>query len=138
MHKYWPTFSPPFFCFTSRVITIQNMYENNEVFRKELEAKLSLFKIFLKENLKPRTIHRHVVVISNLIDYLCFDWGVSDYHQIRRGMVCSHFRRWYCSNIADLTESQVNTSVKKFFSFLLNEQNISVNEDVLKGLNIKT
>lgn len=53
-------------------------------------------------------------------------------------MVCSRFRQWYCSNIADLSESQVNASVKKFFSFLVLEQRIAIAKDVLTGLKIKS
>ena len=114
------------------------MYEDNDQFRKELNIHLTQFEIFLQPKLKPRTISRHLVVISNLIDFLCFDCGVGSFQDIRRGMVCSRFRQWYCSNMADLTESQVNTSVKKFFSFLVFEQGVSIGQDVLKGLKIKS
>lgn len=112
------------------------MSKNNKNFRKELEFQLGQFSLFLEEKLKPRTIHRHEVVIVNLIDFLCVDCDVSEYTQIQRGMVCSKFCNWYCSNMADLTESQVNTSVKKFFSFLIHEQDIPIGDDVLKGLKI--
>ncbi len=39
--------------------------------------------------------------------------------------------------MADRTESQVNTSVKKFFSFLVTEQHITLNKDLLTGLGIQ-
>lgn len=111
--------------------------DDNENFRSELKAQLAQFEVFLAGKLKPRTIYRHTVVVTTLISFLCFDCAVNDYREIRQGMVCSRFRRWYCSNIADLTESQVNTSVKKFVSFLVYEQGVSIGEDVLKGLKIK-
>ena len=79
--------------------------EDNERFRKKLKAQLAKFDAFLVNKLKPRTISRHKMVINTLISFLCVDCDVSDYQEIRRGMVCSRFRRWYCSNIADLTES---------------------------------
>ncbi len=110
--------------------------DDNEPFRKELEQQTNQFETFLQSKLKPRTIYRHAVVIGNLIDFLCFDCGVTQFQDIRRGMVCSSFRRWYCSNMQDRTESEVNTSVKKFFHFLVTEQNISVGKDVLAGLKI--
>jgi hypothetical protein len=108
-----------------------------ENFKTDLEQHLSQFKIFLQPKLKPRTIHQHCVVISYLIDFLCFGCGATGFQDIRRSMVCSRFRKWYCSNMADLTESQVNTSVKKFFSFLVFEQKISVDKEILVGLKIK-
>ncbi|MCI5138799.1 MAG: hypothetical protein D3922_10375 [Candidatus Electrothrix sp. AR1] len=110
--------------------------DDSEQFRKELERQASQFEIFLQAKLKPRTVYRHVVVIGNLIDFLCFDCGVMQFEDVRRGMVCSSFRRWYCSNMQDRTESEVNTSVKKFFHFLVKEQGISIGKDVLIGLKI--
>ncbi len=95
--------------------------DGSDKFRKELNQQASQFKIFLQAKLKPRTIHRHIAVTGNLIDFLCFDCGVTQFEDIRRDMVCSSFRRWYCSNMKDLTESQVNASVKKFFHFLVAE-----------------
>lgn len=109
----------------------------NEDFRKELRNHLNQFEVFLQQKLKPRTIHRHLCVIDTLIDFLCFDCNVSDFQEIHRSLVCSRFRRWYCSKIGDFTESEVNTSVKKFFAFLVCEQGIAIGKDVLTGLNIK-
>ncbi len=108
-----------------------------ESFREELKNQLTQFEIFLKAKLKPRTIYQHSLVIGNLIDFLCFDCNVSSFQDIRRSMVCSRFRVWYCNNMADRTESQVNASVKKFFSFLVFEQKILVDKNVLIGLKIK-
>jgi glutamate-1-semialdehyde aminotransferase len=110
--------------------------DDSELFHKELERQADQFEAFLQAKLKPRTIYRHVVVIGNLIEFLCFDCGVTQFKEIRRGMVCSSFRRWYCSNMQDRTESEVNTSVKKFFHFLVREQGVSVGKDVLVGLEI--
>ncbi|WLE98630.1 MAG: hypothetical protein QTN59_07275 [Candidatus Electrothrix communis] len=108
----------------------------SEQVRKELEQQLTEFEKFLQAKLKSRTVYGHAVVIGNLIDFLCFDCGVTRFQDIRRGMVCSRFRRWYCSNMQDRTESQVNTSVRKFFHFLATEQGVSVGTDVLVGLKI--
>jgi len=110
--------------------------DDGEQFRKELERQKGQFKTFLESKLKPRTIYRHMVVIGDLVDFLCFDCGVTQFKDIRRGMVCSSFRRWYCSNMQDRTESELNTSVKKFFHFLVTEQGVSVGKDVLAGLKI--
>jgi hypothetical protein len=101
---------------------------DNEEFRQELKLYLIQFKKSLQQTLKPRTIYQHTLVIDALIDFLCFDCNVSHFEEIRRSMVCSRFRQWYCSNIADRTESQVNSSVKKFFSFLIFEKRIIVDK----------
>ena len=112
------------------------MKDESEPFRKELEQQVGQFKTFLQAKLKFRTIYGHVVVIGNLIDFLCFDCGVTRFEDIQRGMVCSRFRNWYCSNMQDRTESEVNTSVKKFFHFLVTEQGIPIGKDVLVGLKV--
>jgi hypothetical protein len=112
------------------------MLNTNEVFQEELKSHLAKFEIFLQQKFKPRTIHNHVVVISHIIDFICWDCNVSSFLEIHRGMVCSRFRQWYCSNTGD-SESQANGSVKKFFTFLVFEQGIAINKDVLTGLKIK-
>ncbi|MFM7601972.1 MAG: hypothetical protein ACKO7R_12370 [Pseudanabaena sp.] len=111
---------------------------DNERFRTELKVHLAQFEVYLQQKLKPRTIHRHLCVIGTLIDFLCFGCNVSNFQEIHRSIVCSRFRRWYCSKIGDFTESEVNTSVKKFFDFLVCEQKIAIGKDVLTGLNIKS
>ena len=117
-------------------VVMNNNEDNSEPFRKELEQQARQFEVFLQAKLKPRTIYRHAVVIGNLIDFLCFDCEITRFEDIQRGMVCSRFRSWYCSNMQDRTESEVNTSVKKFFHFLVTEQGIPVGNDVLVGLKI--
>lgn len=109
----------------------------NERFQKRLEALEKSFKRSLQGQLSERTIRRHGSVIQLLIDYLCWDCNVSSFAAIQRGMVCSRFRQWYCCNIQDLTESQVNTAVRKFFTFLVHEKGILIGPDVMKGLKIK-
>ncbi len=110
-------------------------YKEYERFRTQLKYQLNQFEAFLQKTLKPRTINRHIPVITSLIDFLCFDCSVSDYSQIRRSMVCSRFRQFHCSNTGD-AESQVKTSVKKFISFLVFEKGIFIDKNVLKGLNL--
>jgi len=97
---------------------------------------LAKFEIFLKQKLKPRTVYNHAVVISHFIDVICWDWNVSSFLDIRRGIVCSRFWQSYCSNTGD-SESQANGSVKKFFTFLVFEQGIAIGKDILTGLKIK-
>ncbi|MDS3860077.1 hypothetical protein RIF25_04565 [Thermosynechococcaceae cyanobacterium BACA0444] len=109
---------------------------NTGLFRAELELYQVQFEAYLLQRLRPRTIRQHMAVIGMLIDYLCWDCQVTDFSQIRRGMVCSQFRHWHCGHTGDL-ESQVKTSVKKFFTYLLECHQIPMGQDVIKGLEIK-
>ena len=82
----------------NRVFRILKAMSSIENFKTELEQHLSQFKIFLQPKLKPRTIHQHCVVISYLIDFLCFGCGATGFQDIRRSMVCSRFRALVQSN----------------------------------------
>jgi len=113
-----------------------NRIESDQ-FRQQLEALLRQFERSLQGQLSPRTIRRHTRVIAVLIDYLGWNYEVCRFEGIRRGMVCSRFRRWYATNLQDCTETQVNTSVKKFFAFLVYEKGIAIGKDVFTGLKLK-
>lgn len=109
---------------------------NTELFRAELLLYQLQFEAYLLERLRPRTVNNHRAIIGMLIDYLCWDCQVSDFTQIKRGMVCSQFRRWYCGHTGEL-ESQAKASVKKFFTYLIERHQIPLGQDVIKGLEIK-
>ncbi|AFY62614.1 hypothetical protein [Synechococcus sp. PCC 6312] len=107
-----------------------------DAFRKEFETYLAQFENYLLTRLRLGTVRQHMAVIRMLIDYLCWDCQVAGFSQIKRGMVCSKFRRWHCGHTGDL-ESQVKTSVKKFFMYLIECHQIPIGQDVIKGLEIK-
>lgn len=109
---------------------------NTDLFREELELYYIQFEAYLLQRLRPRTVNNHLAIIGTLIDYLCWDCQMTEFSQIKRGMVCSQFRRWYCGHTGEL-ESQVETSVKKFFTYLITVQAIPLGQDVMKGLEIK-
>jgi hypothetical protein len=106
-------------------------------FREQLDSYCNDFEDYLMQSVTKRTAHKHSCVTSLLIDYLHWDCSVSSFSEITRGMVCSSFRRWYASKVADLSETEINTSVKKFFSYLVNERGVEVGKDILVGLKIK-
>lgn len=110
--------------------------EQRDLFRKELERQARHLAACLQAKQQPLTIYRHMVVIGNLIDFLCFDCGITRFEDIQQEMLCSRFCSEYGSNVQGQTESEVKASVKKFFHFLVNKQGVSVGKDVLVGLNL--
>jgi len=97
-------------------------FSNDVECRKCLEKLRKEFEIYLADKLAKRTVYKHVVIIGLLIDYLCFDCGVRDLDDITVGMVNSGFRKWHTSKIQDALESEIKSSVKKFFLFLEKEK----------------
>jgi site-specific recombinase XerD len=101
--------------------------------RKYLESLQREFEISLSGKLSERTIRKHSANIGLLIDFLCFDCGVRDLDDITAGMVNSGFRRWHTNKVGDATESELKSSVKKFFRFLEQEKGFT-NRKVLDRL----
>lgn len=86
----------------------------------------------LSNTFSLRTAHQHAVVIDLFIDFLLWHTDVRSIDEITRGIANSYFRRWYMSKIADRTESELKTAIKKFFKFLAEKQGIE-NEAVLQS-----
>ena len=79
------------------------------------------FEISLSGKISDRTIKKHSAIVGLLIDFLCFDCRLQDLNDLTVRMVNSKFRKWHTSKIGDAQESELKSSVKKFFLFL--EQN---------------
>ena len=107
-------------------------FSSSDEFREHFEQVLSDYKCYLSPRFSDRTVRKHTVIISLLIDYLCFDCAISSFDEITVGMVNSQFRKWHTSKINDALESELKTAVKKFFNFLAQEKGIR-NEKVLKS-----
>ena len=103
-----------------------------ETFREQLDEFNRDFEQQLSEKYTKRTASKHFQVVDLFIDFVCWDMGLTKISEITRGMANSYFRRWYLSKIGDRTESEIKTSVKKFFRFLEDEKGIT-NEAVLKS-----
>ena len=101
-------------------------------FREQLEELNREFRQSLTEKYSRRTAEKHYQVVDLFIDFICWDMKVQSIDEITRGMANSYFRRWYISKIGDRTESEVKTSVKKFFQFLDKDKGIT-NEIVLRS-----
>ena len=100
--------------------------------RRQLQQLNSEFESFLSYSFTPKTVRKHSGVIDLFIDFLQWNTDVTSIDDITRGIANSYFRKWYLSKIGDLRESEIKTSIKKFFRFLAEQKNI-VNEPVLKS-----
>jgi site-specific recombinase XerD len=101
-------------------------------FRSFLEALQQEFNQYLAQHLSARTVRKHSHVVGLFIDFVCFDCGVQDIHDITRGMANSYFKKWYMSKVGDVTEREVSVAIRKFFQFLDTEKGIT-NDVVLKS-----
>jgi site-specific recombinase XerD len=77
-------------------------------------------------------IHKHAQILALFIDFVCGDTDVRRIEEITRGIANSHFRRWYQRKVGDRTESELKTTIKRFFHFLAEEKGIR-NEALLKS-----
>lgn len=59
-----------------------------------------------------------------------------NFDEITVGMVNSQFRKWHIRKVQDALESELKTSVKKFFNFLAEEKGIK-NEKILNSFNLR-
>ena len=100
--------------------------------RNQLQQLNGEFEHFLALSFTPKTIRKHTNVIHLFIDFLEWHTDVNSIDDITRGIANSYFRKWYLRKIGDLRESEIKTSIKKFFRFLAEQKNI-VNEPVLKS-----
>ena len=100
--------------------------------RSQLRQLNGEFKQFLSQSFTPKTVRKHSGIIDLFIDYLEWDTDVTSIDDITRGIANSYFRRWYLNGTNDLRDSELKTSIKKFFRFLAEQKNI-VNEPVLKS-----
>jgi site-specific recombinase XerD len=68
------------------------------------------------------------------ISFICEQTDVQDISEITKGMVNSHFRKWWKRKVWDSTsESELRVALKKFFTFLAEEKGI-VNMVALNAL----
>jgi site-specific recombinase XerD len=100
--------------------------------RKQLEACARDFAHALAQQYAPKTVRKHTAIIALFIDFVCWDTDVRRIEEITRGIANSAFRQWYLRKVGDRTESELKTTIKKFFQFLAQEKGIT-NAAVLKS-----
>lgn len=108
--------------------------EKREPFRQSLLSLNQEFHQFLLTRYSERTSRKHASIVELFIDFICRQTDVERIEEITRGMVNTHFKKWWKRKVWDATTTdELRVALKKFFVFLSEEKNI-VNEKALKAL----
>jgi len=108
--------------------------EKREPFRQSLLKLNQEFHQFLLTKYSERTARKHASIVEVFIDFICRQTDVERIEEITRGMVNTHFKKWWKRKVWDsTTPDELRVALKKFFVFLSEEKNI-VNEKALKAL----
>jgi len=108
--------------------------EKREPFRQSLLKLNQEFHQFLLTKYSERTARKHTSIVEFFIDFICRQTDVERIEEITRGMVNTHFKKWWKRKVWDSTSpDEITVALRKFFLFLSEEKKI-VNEKVLKAL----
>ena len=108
--------------------------QKREPFRQYLLQLNNDFDEFLSDQFTERTVRKHINIIALFIEFICRQNDVEKIEDITKGMVKTHFKKWWKRKVWDsTTPDQLRASLKKFFLFLKKEKKI-VNEKVLIAL----
>ena len=83
--------------------------------RKQLEECARDFERALAQQYAPKTVRKHMAIIALVIDFVCWDTDVCRIEEITRGIANSAFRQWYLRKVGNRTESELKTTIKKFW-----------------------
>ena len=105
-----------------------------EPFKKSLLDFNNKFHDSLTAKFTKKTARKHAGIVSMFIEFIAGYTDVESVEAITKGMANSYFRRWYKKKVWDkTTESEIKTALKKFFTYLKEEENV-INDVVLKSL----
>jgi len=108
--------------------------EKREPFRQSLLSLNQEFHQFLLTKYSERTAQKHTSIVELFVDFVCRQTDVEEIEGITRGMVNTHFKKWWKRKVWDSTSpDELTVALRKFFLFLSEEKKI-VNEKVLKAL----
>ena len=113
---------------------LEEAEKKREPFRQYMLNLNQEFEDYLYTMLSDRTVQKHTSIVFLFIDFICKQTDVESIEEITRGMVNTHFKKWWKRKVWDsTTPDQFRVSLKKFFKFLVAEEKI-VNERALKAL----
>ena len=94
-------------------------------FREYLEGLQQEFEEYLSAKYGRKTVRKHADIVWLFIQFLCNYTDVEEIEEITRGMVNTHFRRWYKRKVLDAaTADDLRVALKRFFQFLATEKGI--------------
>jgi site-specific recombinase XerD len=97
-----------------------------EPFRRYLEGLKDEFAVDLARTYAKKTVRKHGWIVEMFVEFLTRQTDVEKIEEITRGMVNTHFRRWYKRTVLDsATPNDLRVALKKFFQFLETEKDIS-------------
>ena len=113
---------------------VEEAQKKREPFRLQLVELNEEFHEYLLMKYTERTARKHSTITDLFIEFICRQTDVENIDEITRGMVNTHFKKWWKRKIWDsTTPDQLRVALKKFFTFLATEKGI-VNEKAMKGL----
>jgi site-specific recombinase XerD len=104
-----------------------------EPLRTQLEQYTRDFARTLAQQYAPKTVRKHTAILALFIEFVSWQTDVQRIEEITRGIANSAFRQWYLRKVGDRTESELKTTLRKFFQFLAQAKGIR-NEAVLQSL----
>ena len=104
-----------------------------EPLRTQLEQYARDFARTLAQQYAPKTVRKHTAILALFIEFVSWQTDVQRIEEITRGIANSAFRQWYLRKVGDRTESELKTTLRKFFQFLAQAKGIRT-EAVLQSL----
>ncbi len=99
--------------------------KEREPFRQYLNKLSDEFDDYLSMKYGIKTVRKHSGIISMFIEFICRYTDVQNIEDITRGMVNTHFKKWYKRKVWDsATPDDIRVALKKFFQFLEQEKGI--------------
>jgi len=94
-------------------------------FRHSLDDLNAAFAASLEKKYSRRTVLKHTSIVDLFIIFLCDYTDMERLEDVTRGLVNSHFRRWYQRKLLDrMDPDETRVALKKFFQFLDQEKGI--------------
>ncbi|SMP63911.1 hypothetical protein SAMN06295888_11160 [Desulfonatronum zhilinae] len=94
---------------------LEEAEKQREPFRNALLGLNDEFHEHLLKKFKPVTVRRHTMIVELFIEFLCRHTDVMQIEDITRGMVNTHFKKWWKKKVWDsTTPEQITAAMKKF------------------------
>ncbi len=94
-------------------------------FRRSLDDLNAAFAAYLDKKYSRKTVRKHTSVVDLFIIFLADYTDVERLEDVTRGLVNSHFRRWYQRKVLDrMDPDETRVALRKFFQFLDQEKGI--------------